>query len=220
MTVASNGAPILHPNWTGKYPRFRFIGATASRDLPFLKASFLGNVAPIFRLETFYAFNNTFSDALSTITTPTTVNVFKTFDEFRVAVGFDWKIKFNPLNPRAYFTISPQIYFRQIDLSGPQDWYDTTLTLMGKTMWTSTLFMSTSYFNAHLVPSFFWMHDFYYNSDWFRLQATYDWSSNWRLTLGALLFRASELPPFKANESFDLFTHKNQLFFKLTYKWN
>lgn len=219
VTVASDGSPLLHPNFVGKYPLFRFFGMTASRDLPFLKASSLGNVAPIFRFEAFYAYKNTFSDALSTIITPT-FNKFKKFDEFRAALGFDYKIKWPLLNPRAYFTISPQIFYRHIALSGPEDWYDTTQTKMGKDNWISSLFLSTTYFNAKLAPSFFWLHDFYYGSDFFRLQTTYDWSSHWRFTLGALLFSARELPAFKANNSFDLFTNKNQLFLKVTYKWS
>jgi hypothetical protein len=216
VTTASDGSPILHPYFTGKYPRFRFFGLTASRDLPFLKSSALGNVAPVFRMEAWYAYKNTFSDALST---PPSFNVFRQFDELRAAVGFDWKIKVPLLNPRAYFAISPQIYLRWIDLPAHGDWYDTSLTKVGKTMWTGSLILSTTYFNAKLVPSFAWLHDFYYNSDFFRLQATYDWSSQWRFTVGALLFRASDLPDFKANNSFAVFTHKNQLFFKVTFKW-
>jgi hypothetical protein len=221
VTLASNGDPLLHPYFTGKYPRFRFFGMTASRDLPFLKASALGNVAPVMRMEAWYGYKNTFSDALST-GAPPQPNSFQQFDEFRAAVGFDWKIKAPALNEKAYFTISPQIYLRWINLPSPHDgdWYDTSLTKVGKTMWIGSLFLSTTYFNAKLAPSFFWLHDFYYNSDFFRIQTTYDWSSQWRFTLGALLFRGSELPDFKANNGFVLFDNKNQLFMKITYKWS
>ena len=223
VTSASNGDPLLHPDFTGKYPRFRFFGMTASRDIPFLKTSALGNVAPVMRLETWYAYKNTFSNALSTFTPPPpSPNTFEKFDEFRAAVGFDWKIKVAALNPKAYFAISPQIYFRWIDLPSPHDgdWYDTSLTKVGKTMWQGSLILSTTYFNAKLAPSFAWLHDFYYNSDFFRIQTTYDWSSNWRFTIGALLFRGTDLPDFKANNGFALFENKNQLFFKIMYKWS
>ncbi|HSB07421.1 MAG TPA: DUF1302 family protein [Thermodesulfobacteriota bacterium] len=219
VTVASDGKLILHPNFSGKYPLFRFVGMTASRDLPFLKSSALGNVAPVFRLESFYAYKNTFSDALSTIITPT-YNKFKKFDEIRTAVGMDWKVRIRPLNQRAYFFISTQGYLRYVNLDGPEDWYDTAITKVGKYNWFSSLYLSTLYLNAKLTPSFFWLHDFYYGSDMYKVQMTYDWSSNWRFTLGALLFSARDLPAFKANNSFDLFTNKNQLFFKLTYKWS
>ena len=218
VTVASDGKLILHPNWTGKYARFRFVGITGSRDLPFLKSSSLGNVAPVVRLESFYGYKNTFSDALSTIYTPTW-NKFKQFDEIRTTMGVDWKVKIPALNQRAYFGISSQVFLRWINLSGPEDWYDTTLTVMGKYNWYTTLYLSTTYLNAKLVPSFFWMHDFYLGSDWFRIQALYNWSNHWVFTLGTLLFSARDLPAFKANNGFDLFTHKNQIFFKLTYKW-
>jgi hypothetical protein len=216
VTMGSDGKLILHPYFDGKYPRFRFIGATGSRDLPFLKTSVLGNVAPVMRLEGFYAYKNTFTDSLST---PPSYNVFRQMDEIRAAVGFDWKIKIPTLNQRAYFFISPQLYYRFVNLPAHGDWYDTALTKVGKHNYTSSLFINTMYMNAKLVPSFFWLHDFYYNSDFFRLQLTYDWSDNWRFTLGSLLFFARDLPDFKANNSFDLFTHKNQVFFKVTYKW-
>jgi hypothetical protein len=218
-TTDPSGKLILHPNWTGKYPRFRFIGATASRDVPFIKVSALGNVAPVVRLEAFYAFNNTFSDALTTVYTADW-DKFKQFDEFRIALGVDWKIKIPMLNQRAYFFISPQVYLRRVDISGPEDWYDTALTRVGKYNWTTSLFVSTMYLNAKLTPSFFWLHDQEFGSDFFRLQATYDWSENWRFTLGSLFFNAKELATMKAGNSFDLFTNKSQLFFKVTYKWS
>lgn len=216
VTVASDGKLLLHPYFAGKYPLFRFVGMTASRDLPFLKATSLGNVAPVVRLESFYAYKNTFSDFFST---PPSYNIFKKFDEVRAAMGIDWKVRIRPLNERAYFFISPQIYYRWINLSGPQDWYDTAVTKVGKNNWTGSLYLNTLYLNAKLTPSFFWLHDFYFRSDLFRLQMTYDWSSSWRFTLGALLFSAKDLIDFKTNNSFDLFTNKNQLFFKITYKW-
>ena len=216
VTVASDGKLLLHPYFSGKYPLFRFIGMTASRDLPFLKFTSLGNVAPVVRLESFYAYKNTFSDFFST---PPSYNIFKKFDEVRAAMGIDWKVRIRPLNERAYFFISPQIYYRWINLSGPQDWYDTAVTKVGKNNWTGSLYLNTLYLNAKLTPSFFWLHDFYYRSDMFKLQMTYDWSSSWRFTLGALLFSAKDLIDFKTNNSFDLFTNKNQLFFKITYKW-
>jgi len=227
VTIASDGKAIIHPGFEGKFPRFRFVGMTASKDIGFLKSQALGSVAPVLRLETFYAFNNTFTDALSV---PFSQNTFKEFDEFRLAFGFDWKVRIRPLNQRAFFFISPQVFYRRIggfsgpDPSGPVDWFDTTLTRMGKHNWTTSLFISTVYLNAKLTPSFFWLHDQEFGSDFFRLQATYDWSYNWRFTLGALLFSGKKLPgeensTFKSNNSFDLFKHKDQIFFKITYKW-
>ncbi len=226
--LASDGTQIIHPVFTGHYPLFRFIGATASRDVPFLKAPFLGNIAPSVRLETFYAFKNTFSDALSTFDSQ---NTFKKFDEFRAAINIDWKIKIPLLNPRATFFINPQVYYRRVggftgdspSRPGP-DWFDTALTRVGRNNWLATLYLSTVYFNAKLTPSFFWIHDFEFQGDYFLPQVMYDWSTNWRFTLGALIWAGDKLPgwengSFKSNNGFELFKHKDQIFFRVTYRW-
>ena len=226
-TLASDGKLNLHPLFEGKFPRFRFIGATASKDIPFLKAPFLGNVAPVFRLETWYAFNNTFTDALSTFNSR---NTFKEFDEFRAAINIDWKIKIRALNQRANFFINPQIFYRRVGgFSGPSpsgpDWFDTAITRVGKHNWLATLYVDTVYLNAKLRPSIFWIHDFEFGGDYFLPQAIYDWSTNWRFTLGALIFAGKKLPgwengSFKSNNGFDLFKHKDQIFLRATYRWS
>jgi hypothetical protein len=228
--LASDGTLILHPVFTGHYPLFRFIGATASRDIPFLAAPFLGNVAPIFRFETWYAFNNTFTDALSTFNSN---NTFKKFDEFRAAVSIDWKIKIPFLNQRANFYINPQVYYRRVggftgdspNGPGQPDWFDTALTRVGRNNWLTTLYISTVYLNAKLTPSIFWIHDFEFKGDYFLPQLMYDWSTNWRFTLGALIWAGNKQPgwengSFKSNNGFELFKHKDQVFFRVTYRWS
>ena len=82
ITQASDGKLIAHPFLEGKYPLFRFVGATFSKDITSLKSSFLGGVSPVVRFETFYAFKNTFA---------TTLNTFDRSDELRRAIGIDWK---------------------------------------------------------------------------------------------------------------------------------
>jgi hypothetical protein len=221
--LASNGDFILNPGFEGHFPRFRFFGATASRDVPFLKAAFLGNIAPVFRLEGFYAYHNTFTDALSA---PVFVNEFKKFDEIRVALNIDWKVKIPFLNPKAYFFINPQVYYRGVKHSGgPQDWFDTALTRVGKHNLTTTLYVDTVYLNAKLRPSLFWIHDWEFNGDYFLPQVMYDWSDNWRFTLGSLIWAGKKLPgwdngSFKSNNGFELFKHKDQIFFRVTYRWS
>jgi len=224
VTVLPKGQVILHPGFVGHFPLFRFVGATASRDIPFLKAAFLGNVAPVVRLESFYAFDNTFTDALSA---PVFQNEFKKFDEFRAGINIDWKIKVPFLNRRANFFINPQVYYRRIDISTNtgQDWFDTALTRVGKHNWTTTLYVDTVYLNAKLRPSIFWIHDWEFGGDYLLPQVIYDWSSNWCVTLGALIFAAKDLPgkengTFKSNNGFDLFKHKDQIFLRLTYRWS
>jgi hypothetical protein len=223
VTVLPRGQVILHPDFVGSFPRFRFFGATASRDVPFLKAAFLGNIAPVFRVEGFYAYHNSFTDALSA---PVFVNEIRKFNEIRVALNIDWKVKIPFLNPKAYFFINPQIFYRGVKhTGGPQDWFDTAITRVGRHNLTTTLYVDTIYLNAKLRPSFFWIHDWEFNGDYFLPQVMYDWSDNWRFTLGALIWAGKKLPgqengTFKSNNGFELFKHKDQIFFRVTYRWS
>jgi hypothetical protein len=201
VTVASDGKLIIHPFLEGKFPLFRFIGVTFSRDINPLKASFLGGVSPVVRLETFYAFKNTFA---------TTINTFGKSDEFRWAIGADWKINVPFLNPSAYFSISPQFFHRKI-IAFPSGYGFANLE---KDNYQATLLIKTSYFNAKLVPSFFWLRDITTKSDFFKLELMYDYTHNWRFTLGSLLFRGEE-----RNKGFEAFDNKNQVYFKITYRW-
>lgn len=202
VTLASDGRLILHPFLEGEFPLFRFVGATFSRDITPLKASFLGGVSPVVRLETFYAFKNTFA---------TTINTFDKSDEFRWAIGIDWKIKIPLLNPRAYFSILPQFFHRKIiDFPSGHG-----LVNLEKNNYQATLLIKTSYFNAKLVPSFFWLRDITTKSDFFKLELMYDYTHNWRFTLGSLLFRG-EL----RGRGFEVFDNKDQIYFKVTYRWS
>ena len=207
ITVASDGKPILHATVEGYYPLLRIAGATFSREVTPLRASFLGDVAPVVRLEGFYAFDNTFTNSL---------NAFEKFDELRWALGIDWKIKIGFLNPRTYFNISPQIYHRKI-LDYPSD---RTLTGAGggtpvqEDNYMTTLMINTSYFHNKIAPSFFWMHDVDNHADMYKLQLTYDYSNKWRYTLGALFLNGQE-----PGNSFQVFENKDYLYFKISYKW-
>lgn len=202
VTLASDGRLILHPLLEGDFPLFRFIGATLSRDIPPLKASFLGGVSPVVRLETFYAFKNTFA---------TSINTFYKSDEFRWAVGVDWKINIPFLNPSAYFSVSPQFFLTRI-IDYPSRY---SLLSLEKNNYEATLLIKTSYFNGKLVPSFFWLRDITNRADFFKLELMYDYTHNWRFTLGALLFHGDG-----KGESFEVFENKNQVYFKITYRWS
>lgn len=199
--MASDGRLIIHPFLTGKYPLFRFVGATFARDVTPLRASFLGDVAPVVRVETFYAFSDTFA---------TSLNRFIKSDEFRGAIGLDWKVKIPFLNARTYFGISPQFYWRRIiDFPSIEE-----VPGLKKDNYQSTLLINTSYFHNKLTPSFFWLRDWRTQSDMIRLQLVYDHDYHWHLTLGALLLDGS-----KSGQGFELFDNKDQLYLKISYKW-
>ena len=202
VTLASDGKLIIHPFIEGKYPLFRFVGATFSKDITPVKSTLLGGVSPVVRFETLYAFNNTFL---------TTLNTFDKSNELRWALGTDWKIKIPLLNPRAYFFVSSQFFYRNIiDYPSGYDLVD-----LKKHSYAVTLLIKTSYFNGKLVPSFFWLRDITTRSDFFKLELLYDYTHNWRFTLGTLLFRGEE-----KNKGYQVFDNKDQIYFKVTYRWS
>lgn len=198
--MASDGRLIIHPFLTGKYPLFRFVGATFSRDLTPLRADFLGDVAPVVRIETFYAFSDTFA---------TGANALHKSDEFRGAIGLDWKVKIPFLNAMTYFGISPQFYYQKI-----VDYPTAEISGLKEHNYQTSLGVNTSYFHNKLTPSFFWLRDITSKSDFFRLQLVYDHDYHWHVTLGTLLFNGS-----KSGQGFQLFEDKDQLYLKLSYKW-
>ena len=201
MSVASDGNMILHPTMEGYYPRFRIAGGTFSREITPLKASILGGVAPVVRLEGLYGFDNTFS---------TSLNTFEKSDELRWALGLDWKVKIPFLNPRAYFSISPQFYHRKL-LDYPTGY---SFSGVQEDNYMTTLMINTSYFHNKLTPVFFWMHDVDNHADMYKLQLTYDYSNVWRYTLGALILNGQE-----PGNGFHVFENKDYFYFKISYKW-
>ena len=200
-TTASDGRMIFHPGSEGFYPRMRFAGATISRDISPLKAAFLGNVSPVLRLESFYGFDNTFKNSL---------NSFEKFDEIRWAMGLDWKVKIPVLNPRTYFTVSPQFYHRKV-----VD-YPTNYSLSGvqEDNYMTTLMLTTSYLHGKITPVFFWMHDVDNHADMYKLELKYQYSHEWNCAVGALLLDGQE-----PGKGFHVFENKDYMYFRISYRW-
>lgn len=201
-STASDGKLIIHPKFEGFYPRFRFAGGTFSRDVTPLKASFLGGVAPVVRLEAFYAFDNTFA---------TSLNTFEETDELRWAIGMDWKVKIRPLNEKYFFSISPQFYHRKIrDYPHGREYMN-----VEDDNYITSLMITTSYYLNKINPSFFWMRDLNNKANMFKFQVVYDHTDYWHYTIGAILFNGSE-----AGKGFDVFENKDYIYFKISYKWS
>jgi hypothetical protein len=76
------------------------------------------------------------------------------------------------------------------------------------------LTVSTSYFHNKLTPSFAWIHDINSNSNYFIPKLVYDRDTRWHFTLGAQLFKGA-----KEGQGLQFFDNKNQIFFKVAYKW-
>lgn len=200
-TFTSDGTMILHPGYVGYYPRFRFAGLTVARDIPGLKAGFLGGVAPSLSLEAFYGFDSTF---------PTSINTLVKSDELRWALTVDWKVKIPLLNPMTYFSISPTFYHQTIldyptgcDLKMQED----------NSMY--TLMIKTQYLHGTITPVFFWMHDVDNDADLYKAAVIYKYSEDWQYTLGAIFLDGKE-----PGKGFHVFENKDYISFKISYKWN
>jgi hypothetical protein len=197
----------------GKYPLFRFVGATIAKEITPLRASFLGDVAPTVYLEALYAFDSTlvFTNPLF----PFPVQRFGKSDEFRGGIEVAWKVKIPFLNPRAYFSITPEFFYRRIvDYPHLEE-----IGGLKKNNYQTFLTVSTSYFHNKLTPSVTWIHDINSKSDYNILKLVYDYSNNWHFTLGAQFFHGNTSDVKPAMRVFQLFDNKDQIFFKISYKW-
>jgi len=204
---ASDGALLLHPFQEGKYPLLRFVGVTIAKELIPLRASFLGDVAPTVYLEAFYAFNSTF-----TFTNPLVpvVQRFEKSDDFRSGIEVTWKVKIPLLNARTYFAFIGEFFYRRI-----MDYPDIEeIAGLKKNNYQTFLSVNTQYFHGKLTPSFTWIHDINSNSNYFIPKLVYDYDYHWHFTLGAQLFSGA-----KEGQGLQLFDNKDQIFFKVAYKW-
>jgi hypothetical protein len=204
---ASDGRVLLHTFQEGKYPLLKFVGATIAKEIIPLKASFLGDVAPTVYLEALYAFGSTFA-----FTNPL-VPVLQRFgksDDFRSGVEVAWKVKIPALNARTYFSFTGEFFYRRI-----MDYPSIEVIPGLKTdNYQTFLQVSTSYFHNKLSPSLSWVHDINSNSNYCIPQLVYDYDYHWHFTLGGQFFGGP-----KKGQGLELFTDKNQIFFKVAYKW-
>jgi hypothetical protein len=211
FTPTSDGFLELNPTIKGYYPLFRFVGATFSREFQSLRASALGGVAPLLRLEGFYGFKNTFMTDTTLVPTGDLVHR----DEVRWAASVDWKVKIPLLNPRAYFAISPQ-FMQQRILNYPSNF---RLSSPGgplyENTYTGTLNINTTYLHNKLQPAFFWMRDLTNRSNMFRYQVAYEYSDVWKYTLGAVTLNGNI-----QGQGLEVFHNKDYVYCKVTYKWN
>jgi len=204
---ASDGDLLLHPFQEGKYPLLKFVGATLSKELTPLKASFLGAVAPTVYFEALYAFDRTcaFTDPLVPV-----LQRFGKSDDFRSGVEVSWKVKIPALNPTTYFAFLGEFFYQRI-----MD-YPSFETIGGlkKNNYQTFLSVNTQYFHGKLTPSFTWIHDINSNSNYFIPKLVVDLDYHWHFTLGAQLFKGA-----KEGQVFNLFENKDQIFLKVAYKW-
>ncbi len=215
LTVSPfNGTVIVHAPAEIYFPLFKFVGATLSRDLSFLRSEALGGVSPVLRAEAIYAFNSTFGKAplRDAAQAPTS---FEKHDEVRWLVGMDWKVKIPALNDKAYFTVSPQIYNRHIMnfkddgiLVASDDPY------IRENTWITTLNVMTSYFHNKLQPSLFWMRDWSNHAWLLKPELAYERNSTWKYALGAIIVDGD-----KEGEGLWCLRHKDQIYASVTFRF-
>jgi len=200
--VAPNGTTVLFPIFEGFYPRKKFIGVTWTGDLPW-SISALGGVNPTIRTEIRWQFDKVFTDNDQTFF----------FESNYLDSGFavDWKVKWNLLNPRAYFTISPQFFWNRV-ISPP----DNTRVFLHKDqdMFTVTLYLATSYMNGKIVPDFAFAYDTNNRSYLIIPSLTYLMTNNWHFSVTAGFYGGEE-----ENESLWVFRNKDNVAFKIKYNW-
>lgn len=208
---------VLHPHYETYYPYFRFVGATFSKDLDFLSSSFLGGVAPVLRLEGLYAFNSTFSTSNNNFAQyiQEQGNNYWTSDEYRWMAGFDWKIKIDALNSKAFFFISPQIYHQHIvDYPSVGHVGNPTCDIQYKDTWTTSLMINTTYMHNKLQPSFFWLRNWSTKSEFFRPQISYAYSDKWKYTIGAIIVSGE-----KYQQDYQTLNYKDHIYATVSYKF-
>jgi len=199
FTLDSDGIYSVNPIVVGDYPRQKYVGASWTADLTFIRPSAIGGVSPVLRLEAMYEFDKKLNDALQ--------SVLHESDLFRMGVGVDWKMKINALNPRAYFFITPQFTWDRV-IDYPSDF--TLLLYPKKDQMYVSLLLETLYFNAKLVPSIAWLYDITNDAHLLLPGITYSPSSTWSYSIEGAYMNGN-----KEGESFWLFRNKDYIAIKV-----
>ncbi|MEW6443631.1 MAG: DUF1302 family protein [bacterium] len=201
--TAPDGTSIIYPIYDGFFPRQKYVGATWTSDLPFLRISALGGVTPLLRLEVKYQLDKTFKDELEVM--------YWESDFLDTGIGLDWKAKIYSLNPRAYFTIMPQFFFNRI-LDYPDDFK--LWDLPDQDYYTVSCVLSTSYINGKLIPQVAWAFDINREAHLVLPSLSYSYSREWNFKLEGALFMGEE-----ENTGFWLFRNKDYIAAKIKYSW-
>ena len=204
---ASDGTSIFYPIYSGYHPRQKFAGLTWTGDLPIV-ISALGGVNPLIRLEARYQWEKVFADADQTM--------FIESDYLDTGIGIDWKVKWNLLNPRAYFTVMPQFFYSRI-IDYPKDVRLNDVDegfLPDQDYYTLTLVLSTSYVNGKLIPQVAAAYLFNNESSLILPSLTYLQSNRWHYTIEAAFF-GGNIP----NVPLWLFRKNDYISFKIKYNW-
>jgi len=206
LGTASDGTSVIYPIYKGDYPRQKYVGVTWTGDLP-IRSSTLGGVNPLLRMEVRYQIGKAFKNYEET-------ELYKS-DFLDTGVGIDWKVKIPVLNPRAYFTISPQFFYNRIlDYPSSSEFPNGLWDLPDNDYYTVTLLLNTSYINGKLIPQLAWAHDINRQAHIILPSLAYSYSREWNFKLeGGFMMGAEE------NTGFWLFRNKDYIAVKIKYSW-
>jgi hypothetical protein len=211
------GATLVHMPIDSYYPIQKFLGATFARDITALRASCLGGVAPVIRMEGVYMFDATNVTSFNDVQVGVPSR-FEKSNEIRWMIGADWKVKISLLNPKHFITISPQFYHRHI-VSEPHGYKLQDLNgEFEDNNYITSLMVTTNYKNNTIIPFAFWMRDITNKGDFFIFKLTYAPTEVWKYTVGAL-FIQSDASNIYVGNGFKPLEHKDQLFFTVMYQF-
>jgi len=204
---APDGTLIVHPRYTGKHPRQKFVGVTWTGDLPIV-ISALGGVNPLIRVEVRYQWEKVFADADQTM--------YIESGFLDTGLGIDWKVKIPALNPRAYFTVMPQFFYSNIidypDFGKVND-VDRGF-LPDRDQYSASLVLSTSYFNAKLVPTLAMAYLFNNQASLLLPSLAYLMNNTWNFSIEAAFLGGSV-----KNVPLWIFRKNDYIAFKVKYSW-
>jgi hypothetical protein len=205
FSPASDGVTLLHLDQEGYYPRMRLFGGTFTRDLQSLSNLMFG-IAPVIRLEAFYAMDSSFTD--------TNATAVEYHDELRCAIGLDWKLRVPFINKAQGLLVSSQYFIRHISDLGGSETVTSTTGPIKQNNEAITLLVSTGYLNGKLTPSVFWWTDLTTQADLVKVSLKYKPTYEWAYTVGAVFVGGRN-----AGEGFELFDHKDYAFASISYRW-
>ncbi len=207
LGTASDGTSVLYPIYTGYHPRQKFAGVTWTGDLPIVITA-LGGVNPLIRLEARYQWDKVYADADQTR--------YIESDYLDTGIGIDWKVKWNLLNERAYFTVMPQFFYSRImDFPDDTKLNDTDDSFLpDEDYYTVSLVLSTSYINGKLVPQVAGGYLFNNEAHLLIPSLTYMMSNTWHFTLESGFFGGKE-----RNVPLWLFRKNDYFALKVKYNW-
>ncbi len=222
VRLASDGWLIAEPRVVGYFPLLRFVGLTLARDIPFLRTSYLGSVAPVIRVEALYAFDSTFATNGKATITDLLVGQGESFEQFdfiHYSIGIDWKIRVSWLNAKDGIMISPQFVHKHV-LDYPENY---GLLAAGGVPtavnnYNVSLMLRTTYFHNKIIPLVYWMYSVTgpqvgkrsVEGNMVMFQLTYEQSHRWNYTIQSVFLMGTALQPL---------SHKDNVTLTIAYKF-